>query len=217
MLRKNKSLKLHLKSLSPDYLDPSDSSDVWNREIVLEPGSSVYVHAVSGRGKTSLISILYGMLRSHRGTLLIDEQDIQSMSAAAWRDIRRDIFSIVFQDLKVFEHLSAIENLSLKSNLTGFNLQNAHEMADALGISHRLDHPCGNLSLGERQRLAIIRAMCQPFKWLLLDEPFSHLDQANRDRAFELIRNQCSLRNAGLIMTGLLKTDEEHFDHVLAL
>ncbi len=206
-----------MKSLSPAYLEPTDAGQVWNREIVLEPGSRAYIYAVSGRGKTSLISILYGILHEFHGTAVVGESDILSLHPDRWRMIRRDTISIVFQDLKVFENLTARENLTLKADLTGFDVEQAFEMAAELGIADRFDRRCGSLSLGERQRLAIVRAMCQPFRWLLLDEPFSHLDEDNRKRAFDLILRECDKRGAGLIMTGLLNTGEECFDHVLAL
>ncbi len=210
-------MRLHLKSLSPLYLEPTDTGQVWNRDIELDPGSSAYVHAVSGRGKTSLVSILCGVLKEFRGTAILGDTDIRSLNPDRWRAIRKDTLSVVFQDLKVFEDLTARENLSLKTELTGFDLERACEMATELGIGDKLDRRCGSLSLGERQRLAIVRALCQPFSWLLMDEPFSHLDQANQSRAFELIRRECDRRSAGLIMTGLLQTDEESFDHVMAL
>ncbi len=210
-------MNLHLASILPRYLESNGDSEVWDRDIAIESGQNAYVYSVSGKGKSSLINILYGNHRDFSGRIAYDGRDVATFTQKEWSDIRRDRISIVFQDLKLFENLSALDNIRIKADLTGSDIGDALEMADTLGIRERMDRPCGSLSLGERQRLAIIRAMCQPFSLLLLDEPLSHLDEANGDTAFQLIRQQCEERRAGFIMTGLLRLDEECFDHVLAL
>lgn len=70
-------------------------------------------------------------------------------------------------------------------------------------MSHKIDARAETLSYGERQRIAIIRALMQPFNWLLLDEPFSHLDNHNRHKAIELIRETVHARKAGMILADL--------------
>ena len=84
-------------------------------------------------------------------------------------------------------------------------------MAEMLGISHIMQQKAGICSYGEQQRIAIIRALVQPFKWLLMDEPFSHLDEANTLKAAKLIAEECTKRNAGFILTDL--EDDSHFDY----
>jgi putative ABC transport system ATP-binding protein len=77
------------------------------------------------------------------------------------------------------------------------------EMAAALGIAEKMQSKCGTLSLGQQQRVAIIRALAQPFQMLLMDEPFSHLDEDNIRLACALIEHKCKQHNAGLILTTL--------------
>ena len=72
-----------------------------------------------------------------------------------------------------------------------------------MGIDHLLQQSCATLSYGQRQRVAIIRALCQPFDFLLLDEPFSHLDEANTEAAFQLIEQVCAEQKAGFILVSL--------------
>jgi putative ABC transport system ATP-binding protein len=83
------------------------------------------------------------------------------------------------------------------------------EMAEQLGIASILHQKAAMCSYGEQQRIAIIRSLMQPFKWLLMDEPFSHLDKNNIDKATALIEAGCKKRNAGFILTDL--EDDEHF------
>jgi putative ABC transport system ATP-binding protein len=74
-----------------------------------------------------------------------------------------------------------------------------------------MQQQCGLCSYGEQQRIAIIRALIQPFEWLLMDEPFSHLDENNTAKAAALIADECSQRNAGFIITDL--DDDENFNY----
>jgi putative ABC transport system ATP-binding protein len=82
-------------------------------------------------------------------------------------------------------------------------------MAEQLGVTHILNQRAALCSYGEQQRLAIIRALVQPFSWLIMDEPFSHLDHANIGKAVALIDTDCAKRNAGFILTDL--DDDNHF------
>ncbi len=84
-------------------------------------------------------------------------------------------------------------------------------MAGRLGIASKLGVKCGTCSYGEQQRIAIIRALQQPFDFLLLDEPFSHLDENNRQKAMELMEEESSLRNATIILADLREI--EYFKH----
>ncbi|KXK41205.1 MAG: ABC transporter [Bacteroidetes bacterium OLB11] len=108
--------------------------------------------------------------------------------------------SIVFQDLKLFEDRTAMQNLLIKNELTQYyDQQTIESFAATLHVSHTLNRPIQTLSYGERQRIAIIRAMLQPFEVLILDEPFSHLDKDNTHRCVQLIEQEVKLRNATII------------------
>lgn len=88
-------------------------------------------------------------------------------------------------------------------------------MAATLGITHVLEQKAGLCSYGEQQRIAIVRALIQPFEWLIMDEPFSHLDIANTKKAAALIETECRKRNAGLIITDL--DEDENFNYTRRL
>ena len=80
-------------------------------------------------------------------------------------------------------------------------------MSARLGIENKLNRLAKTCSYGEQQRIAIIRSLMQPFDFLLLDEPFSNLDENNRIKAFELINDECKLRNASMIFADLKQLD----------
>jgi len=88
-------------------------------------------------------------------------------------------------------------------------------MSERLGVTHILEQRAGLCSYGEQQRIAVIRSLVQPFDWLLMDEPFSHLDHENIEKAAALITEECSKRNAGFLLTDL--EEDNHFNYTRKL
>ena len=131
--------------------------------------------------------------------------------------MRQQHISIIFQDLRLFPHLTARENIELKRVLQKpfYEKNKIEEMAEQLGIDSILHQKASMCSYGEQQRIAIVRALMQPFDWIIMDEPFSHLDRDNIDKASALIESECRKRNAGFILTDL--EDDEHFKYTRIL
>jgi ABC-type lipoprotein export system ATPase subunit len=151
-----------------------------------------------------LVHLIYGLRKDYDGTLTLHGNNAQDNDLEAWANLRQTKLSIVFQDLRLFLNLTGLENIQLKANLTNTtSLDEILRMAKHLGVSDYLNRPCATLSYGQRQRIAIIRALCQPFEWLMLDEPFSHLDTENIRLATELIEEKLAAQNAGLIIVTL--------------
>jgi putative ABC transport system ATP-binding protein len=187
-----------------------NKSQVWETNtLVFEPGMSYLVEAPSGRGKTSLLSIIYGLRKDYRGKVFLDDTDISSYSAREWSQLRKNRLSFIFQGLELFDELSALDNILLKNSITHQKTEKEiREMARNLDIEDFLHRKTGILSFGQQQRVAIIRALCQPFDFLLADECFSHMDRENSKLAFMLIREECNARNAGLILSSLNSNTE---------
>ena len=192
-------------------------SDLWNRDISFDQGEYVKITAPSGTGKTTLMHSLYQLRNDYTGQIQFDNLSIREMSTEALALLRQQQISIVFQDLRLFHQLTARENIELKRVLQNpyYPASMIDTMAEALGVTHILDQKAGICSYGEQQRIAIIRALIQPFSWLIMDEPFSHLDQQNIDKAVQLIHQECAKRNAGLLITDL-ETDQ-HFPYTTLL
>jgi putative ABC transport system ATP-binding protein len=187
-----------------DKLQQRDSA-IWDKNIVFTPKQFVKIKAPSGTGKTTLIHQLYGIRNDYSGTIFYDDKNIKELNAETMADIRQQKLSVIFQDLRLFENLTAFENIELKRAIYKpfVSLERCNEMIDLLGIRHILQQPAKICSYGEQQRIAIVRALMQPFNWLLMDEPFSHLDQANTLKAANLIAEECAKRNAGFVLTDL--------------
>jgi putative ABC transport system ATP-binding protein len=98
--------------------------------------------------------------------------------------MRQQKVSVIFQDLRLFPNLTARENIELNRVLQQpyYESTVVTEMALALNVQSILDQKAGICSYGEQQRIAIIRALVQPFQWLIMDEPFSHLDIENTQK-----------------------------------
>lgn len=197
----------------------TSGSKVWEAEsLLLEQGKSYVVEAASGRGKTSLLSVMYGIRTDYRGEVFLDNQNIESLSWRDWSDLRKKKLSIIFQGLELFDDLTTLENIELKNNITAHTSpERIAELVQALGMEPYLHRKAGILSFGQQQRVAIIRALVQPFDFLLADECFSHMDKENTLKAYELIRAECELRQAGLVLTSLNETELPDIDVRLEL
>ena len=183
----------------------SRSSDIWSKEITLSKGEWVKIIAPSGTGKTTLMNILYKLRHDYEGKVNWARTDLKTISGDSLAELRQLKVSVIFQDLRLFENLTARENIELNRVLQKpfYEAGRIDEMAEVLGITHILNQRAGVCSYGEQQRISITRALVQPFKWLIMDEPFSHLDIANTNKAAALIAEECKKRNAGFVLTDL--------------
>lgn len=182
----------------------SNEGTLWGKNVCFESGKNQLVDARSGKGKSTLTSFLSGIRYDYTGEIFFDQRNINTFSKNEWTKVRATKLAFVFQDLQLFDTLSVKENLLLKNNLTYFNKQSEiKKMLGILGLDSKWDVECAKLSLGQQQRVAILRALLQPASYLIMDEPFSHLDKDNTEIAIDLIQKHCSQYNIGIILTSL--------------
>lgn len=180
------------------------ASQVWLSELTLRRGEFCMVEAASGGGKSSLAAFMYGLRDDYEGTLRFNGRDARTLSIGEWQEIRRRHLAYLPQELSLFPELSAIDNIRLKNGLAdGVDSARIDEWIDLLGLGSRRDRPAGTLSIGQQQRVALIRALCQPFDFIILDEPVSHLDAANNRLAAGIIVSEARRRGAGIITTSV--------------
>lgn len=201
-------MKIKLEHIIPIPLQEKivqRTSDVWNIEQTFSSNEWVKIKAPSGTGKTTFTHILYKLRNDFTGTVLWDNVSIKNIEGDDLARIRQQKLSIIFQDLRLLPNLTARENIELNRVLQEpfYESNKIDTMAEQLGIANILQQKAALCSYGEQQRICIIRALMQPFELLLMDEPFSHLDQANTKIAAALIANECSKRKAGFILTDL--------------
>lgn len=207
--------KIYLKKVIPEIFVSSDKSgsEIWQKDICLVRGEHYLIKAVSGAGKSSLCSFLYGYRRDYEGQIVFGEEDIRGFSRSHWEQIRRNSLSIVFQELRLFPELTARENVEIKNKLTGFKSRAwIDNTFDRLGLKGKAETVAGKLSFGQQQRVALIRALCQPFGFVLLDEPVSHLDDANNRLCGDLLLEEAGRQGAGIVVTSIGKHPEMKYD-----
>ncbi|MBR6202839.1 MAG: ATP-binding cassette domain-containing protein [Bacteroidaceae bacterium] len=193
-------------------------SDIWNKEVSFERGKLYLVEANSGTGKSSLCSYIYGYRHDYQGRILFDGEDVRLYSTSQWTDIRKKRFSLLWQELRIFPELTALENVNIKNKLTGYQKKTQIlEWFEMLGIADKLDAKMGRMSFGQQQRVALIRALCQPFDFLFVDEPISHLDDANSDIMGRIMAAEAKRQGAGIISTSIGKHIELPYDQVFNL
>ncbi|MDQ6890568.1 MAG: ATP-binding cassette domain-containing protein [Bacteroidota bacterium] len=203
-------MQIDLREVVPDFIEREKmaASQVWGKNLTINKGEHLHIVAPSGSGKTSLMHFIYGLRKDFSGIILYDDLPIKKLSTEGFSSFRQNKISIIFQDLRLFQGQTVRENLEIKRALNPFHEAVAiEEMATRLGIRSKLDKPAITCSYGEQQRIAIIRSLMQPFDFLLLDEPYSHLDDANRIKAMELIYEECEKRNAAMVFADLKLLD----------
>jgi ABC-type lipoprotein export system ATPase subunit len=203
-------MELKIKDLLPSYFeqDRKRTSDIWGKDLQFDKGEMIKIVAPSGSGKTSLMHFLYGMRHDYNGSIFYGNKQIKDLDNEAFAGYRRNNFSIVLQDLRLFPDQSVYDNINIKLQLQPYHpAEKIREMAERLGIGSKLNFKARTCSYGEQQRVAIIRSLMQPFDFLLLDEPFSHLDNKNSEIAMELMLEEARLRNACIVFADLERID----------
>jgi putative ABC transport system ATP-binding protein len=170
--------------------------------FLIGPGEKTAVIGPSGFGKTTLLNLLAGIIIPSEGKILVKNNLVNKLSDTERRDYRIKEIGFVFQDFKLLEYLSVLDNillpyrinntLKLKEETRG----TAKELAQTLKIGNKLNKYPSKLSHGERQRVAICRALLNKPSIILADEPTGNLDPANKahimDILFEYVNNYSS-------------------------
>ena len=211
---------IHLQHTLPQVFAGRDTviSQVWHQDIVFAKRKRYLIEASSGTGKSSLCSYIYGYRRDYQGIISFDGRNIRSFSVSEWADVRKHSLSILFQELRIFPELTALENVLLKNRLTNHKKKKEIlALFEATGIPDKTDERAGKLSFGQQQRVAFIRSLCQPFDFIFLDEPISHLDNDNSAIMSRLLMEEAGKQGAGIIVTSIGKHLELEYDETFRL
>lgn len=193
-------------------------SDVWNEEITFHKGHYYLLEANSGKGKSTFCSYLIGYRRDFDGKILFDEQNINALTIKNWAEIRTRHVSYLFQELRLFPELTALENVMIKNNMTHFKTKaQILDWFEELGVADKVNVRIGQMSFGQQQRVALIRSLVQPFDFLLADEPISHLDDDNSNVMGQVLLREATHQGAGVIVTSIGKHLALKYDKVVRL
>ena len=193
-------------------------SDVWRKQLTFEKGRLYLLEAESGKGKSTFCSYVVGYRNDYSGRLFFDATDTKSLKVKDWTLVRQQHVSCLFQELRLFPELTAYENVEIKNQLTGWKTrQQIADWFEQLGIAEKWDVKVGRMSFGQQERVALVRALVQPFDFLLADEPISHLDDNNADIVGRLMMEESRAQGAGIIITSIGKHMKLPYDKVVKL
>jgi ABC transporter, ATP-binding protein len=193
-------------------------SEIWNSKVTFERGHLYLVEAESGKGKSTFCSYISGYRHDYAGHILFDETDISTYKMYDWVNFRRRHISHLFQELRLFPELTAFENVEIKNQLTRWKSSTQiKEWFEQLDIADKLGVEVGKMSYGQQQRVAMMRALVQPFDFLLLDEPISHLDDNNAQTMTKIMLTEARQQEAAVIVTSIGKHTELPYERILRL
>lgn len=197
---------------------PDLQSDVWKRKLDFSKGKKYLIEADSGRGKSTFCSYIIGYRKDYSGKIMFDDVDASNMNIKIWTDARRFNLSYVFQELRLFPELTAFENVEIKNRLTKFkSKEDISRWFERLGIADKTDEKVRFMSFGQQQRVAMMRALAQPFDFIIADEPISHLDDGNSRTMGKIMEEEAESQGAGIIITSIGKHIEMQYDSILKL
>ncbi len=174
-------------------------------KLKIGDGERVAVVGPSGSGKTTLLNLIAGITRPHEGQVVTGGATISELDDGATRRYRIENIGLVFQEFELIEYLDVLDNVLLpyrvnnSLRLTTDVRQRARMLLDSVGIGDMLDRFPDQLSQGERQRVAVCRALLVSPDLLLADEPTGNLDPANKDKVLGILLDYAAEHGATLV------------------
>ncbi|MBP6440719.1 MAG: ABC transporter ATP-binding protein [Caldilineaceae bacterium] len=187
--------------------------------FAVEPGEFVVIMGSSGSGKSTLLSLLSGLDRPSRGRIRIDGADITDWSEDQLAPIRNRVFGFVFQSFHLVPSLNALENVAFPAELRGDKdaRPRARNLLERVGLSDRVTNFPHQLSGGEKQRVAICRALVNKPKIIFADEPTGNLDSTNGAGIIELLVQLHREEQTTLMLVTHAPEMAEHAGRVITL
>ena len=212
---------LKLENIKKSFVQPDGETvpilDVPSFEI--DAGEQVVLIGPSGCGKTTLLHIIAGITRPDSGKVFVDGTELTRYSESTRDRIRADKIGYVFQTFNLLDGFSALENvlLGISFGAKRSTPERAKELLKKVGLGHRLGNKPHQMSVGEKQRVAVARAVANRPALLLADEPTANIDPQNQQQVVELIRDTCKDENIAMLMVTHSMEVANQFDRVVQL
>jgi putative ABC transport system ATP-binding protein len=213
---------LELRELVKHYPTSGEESvrAVDGVSLKVEAGEMVALYGPSGSGKTTLLLMVATLLRPTAGAVLIGGRDVASLSEREASQFRLSELGFIRQNFDLLPGVSAIDNAVLKL-LKNMRWHDAHReispLLKRLGLAKRVTHRAETLSMGERQRVMIARALSTQPRLLLADEPTGSLDTQRGQEVLELLSELCRERGVAIVLVSHDPTAAAYADRVYAL
>lgn len=182
---------IELKNIKFSY--PNSDFHLSINNLSIDAGQKTAVIGPSGFGKTTMLNLIAGILLPESGSVIIKEKEINNLQDAERRNYRIKEIGFVFQDFKLLEYLNVLDNILLPYRINNtLKLKDethtvAKELAQTLKIGNKLNKYPAKLSHGERQRVAICRALLNKPSIILADEPTGNLDPTNKNHIIDIL------------------------------
>jgi putative ABC transport system ATP-binding protein len=157
--------------------------------FAVEPGEFVSIIGPSGSGKSTLFYILGGLTQATSGHVRIDGVDFAALSDQERTEMRKSKIGFVFQKFNLLPTLTALGNIEIAHDIAGMKEPLDRKRLGELGVAGRLHHRPSELSGGEQQRIAILRALVTKPALILADEPTGNLDTKSSDAVLDMLRH----------------------------
>ena len=172
-----------------------------NINLNLKPQKDLLITGPSGVGKTTLLSILCGLQKPTNGSIIYNDIDLYNLAENEIDNFRGKNLGIVFQNFNLINSFTVKQNLEIAANAIGNKSSDQYfNLLDRIGLADKSHIKVANLSIGEKQRLAVARAFVGNPKWIFCDEPTSSLDDKNANIIANLIKEECSRCKSSLIL-----------------
>ncbi len=213
---------LKSKQLIKSYNDGASKVEVLKGiDLAVEKGERLAIIGPSGSGKSTLLHLLGGLDQPTSGDIFINEVSWQKISEKQRCQLRNERLGFIYQFHHLLPEFSALENVAIPLLISGMTVNAARDQAgdilDSVGLSHRKEHKPAQLSGGERQRVAIARALVHQPHCVLADEPTGNLDQTTASKVFELMLDLNKKMNTALVIVTHDQQLAQRMDRVLML
>jgi ABC-type lipoprotein export system ATPase subunit len=167
----------------------------------LEAGTQTLLTGGSGTGKSTLIHLLAGFLAADSGRYLFENRDVSKLGEREWDRLRASRIGVVFQHYPLLRGFHLLDNLLIPMGLAGqADPERAASLLERVGLSHRIHHRPSQLSAGQRQRAALVRALINRPALVLADEPTAHLDPQSGMEALALLKELVNESGSTLLL-----------------
>ena len=200
---------IEISNLSKSFPSPDGEEMVHvfsGVDLVVEEGSSVAIVGPSGSGKSTLLNIIGLLDKPSGGKIIVDQKDLTRLHEAEVSEYRNQTVGFVFQAHHLLPSCTVLENVMLPglagfgTKVTGELKDRANDLLEEVGLGHRVTHLPGQISGGERQRVAIARSLINQPSVLLADEPTGALDRKNSEHLVNLLKQLNDEKSLTLVM-----------------
>ena len=208
---------IKIQNLIFKYNNNQDKRTIYIPFWEVKDKENIYISGPSGSGKSTLIHLLSGLIEPSSGSIIIDKTNINQLKTKKKNSFRANNIGLISQQFNLIPYLSVLENIELASSFQSkkpIRITEEVKLAmDKLGLNrHFLNKKASNLSIGQQQRVAIIRALINKPKLLLADEPTSALDHSAKHKFIEMLKEMSMAHDITLLFISHDTSLKDHFE-----